>query len=201
MKYSLLFLAACLKTPGPIHQVEEPDHTVDDMRDAVSSVDARVTHLEQIIDQLMHEQEKLEASFRALGTKIERVREDLTPPPRKKLVLHDMEELVRAAKYRELIDAFDGVELTDEKMLFLRAESYFALHLYRQAIVDYSSLTELFPHRPDMASLLCRIAGAFDALGEKNDAQSFYRDIKVRFPDAPCLPKKKSILLKKKKRR
>jgi tol-pal system protein YbgF len=81
-----------------------------------------------------------------------------------------------------------------EEATFLRAESFFKLQKYKQAIADYSEFPEKYTKSKHMPEALYKIGVSFEALGSKDDAKGFYQLLVDKFPKSPQAKKVKSKL-------
>ncbi|MEK6578707.1 MAG: tetratricopeptide repeat protein [Bdellovibrionota bacterium] len=81
---------------------------------------------------------------------------------------------------------------SSEAAIFFRAESYFAIKDYKNAIIDYSKFPEKFTKSKRMPAALLKIGQSFEGLGMKNDAKPFYQELTEKFPKSPEAKKAKA---------
>jgi tol-pal system protein YbgF len=81
-----------------------------------------------------------------------------------------------------------------EEATFLRGEAYLNLKQHKKAIVEYSKISEKFPHSSKMPEVLYKIGLCFDALGMKEDSKGFYQEVVDKYPKSNEAKKAKKKL-------
>ncbi len=77
--------------------------------------------------------------------------------------------------------------------VFYLAESYYYLKKYKQAIVEYSKISEKWPQSSYVAHALYQMGLCFEALGMNEDAEGFYQELLIKHPKSPEAKKLKKL--------
>jgi TolA-binding protein len=141
-------------------------------KDDLKKLEQRIIELEEAQANMLETLKKMQAN---------------TPAPDRAEVFQKGKAAYKNEEYDQAIESLtEYLRATNakqaEEATYLRAESHFALKNYKKAITDYSKFPEKFTQSKRMPQVLLRIGTSFEALGMKEDAQSFYQEIIDKFP-------------------
>ncbi|MFZ9595421.1 MAG: tetratricopeptide repeat protein [Bdellovibrionia bacterium] len=201
-------------TAPPVQEVKEQS-ALEDIKEAVASLDSRVQELESSLKDpkniLTHpeEQKKWETRLQHLEqqlTQLEQTQNSLTTSLQ---ALENHPSLFQPEEtYAQAKKAFESGQFSSaaetwshylkmtkakkiEEATFMRATCYFNLKQFKKAIVDYSQFPEKYPKSPRTPKALYQIALSFDALEMKDDARGFYQELLDKYPGSPEAKKAK----------
>lgn len=204
-----LGLSACLKTrtqlkddepatskPQPVESRNE--YAVDELKAEITRLNGRLDDLEK--ESRDRKQEAPEADeIKKLETRIgelERAQMDLLASVIKNqnAAKADPTSLFQKGKEQYQAGDFESSikNLSDylkvkngkhvEEATYLRAESYYALGKYQNAIIDYEKFTREFKNSTYQVKSIYKIGRAFESLGMKTDADAFYQELIDSYP-------------------
>jgi TolA-binding protein len=112
------------------------------------------------------------------------------------------QEMVKMSAAQQAAQSVQGAGTVDKKTkkdpnTFKYGEDLFNKKEWREAILNYQKYRDSYPTGKNYPMATYKIALAFQELGMKDEARTFFEDLTNRFPDSP-LAKQAKIHLKKK---
>jgi TolA-binding protein len=208
----LILSSSCLTTRAsqPTRTVAADPATpsgpeVDELKQEITYLTGRIEELERAQKQgttkpdelksLRDRLDRMEQNQTALQETITKLQSQV-PPPDPETVFSKGKDEFESGNFSESLAHFSSyIRLKErnpkaalknlEEATWLKAESQFQLRNFKQAILDYNSIIEKFRKSKYHPKALLKTAQAFEALGMKDDAQAFYKELLDRHPKSP----------------
>lgn len=195
--------SACFQTRRDIREEEEPiparvvrvepqdQYVIDELKSEITRLNGRIEDLQrkqfnQDLEGRIADLESKQAEILQLlkGIELQALKDkDKTPEE----IFEDANAAFNKGYYTKSVEKFEEyLALPDiengEDASFLKSEALFNLRKYKKSILSYNQFVEKYGKSKQGSKAFYKIGLAFEALGNKSDAQAFYQEVIDRYP-------------------
>jgi TolA-binding protein len=190
----MLFFTGCLKTRNELQEVEQRQvmqQQVVSLQRSNADAGSRVTELEEVIRELNG---RIDAFEVRLGKNNESIEENLKTSRQQNQELNEKITALQEAltKIEKDLGSFNESTSNSEKSSALgavkkldayeMAQSFFEKKDWKQAILNYQKYRDEFPKGGKFSEATYKIGVAFQELGMKEEAKTFFDEVLTKFP-------------------
>lgn len=200
-------IVGCLKTRTDVKETETKQviaHQVTSLQRTNADTHNRLSEIEQEVRELNGKIEVLENKLTKSSPETEknlRVVSEMITESNKKLAVYQDELLKQEASIRQLSADLEALKserakapekVVEKKDSHQLAEEFFKQSDWKKAIIQYQKYRDENPKGKKVADSTYKIAYAFNELGMKDEAKTFYEEVISKFPISPEAKKAKS---------